>query len=77
VTERAVRRALGALLRVVAGNAFGGGHGLAGAEGVPVERRTGTPFADDAVPGLLALRAGHGFGNISSMSRRTASGVSG
>lgn len=49
-----VRYALGTLLAFAALNAFGGGlYGMAGAEGVPTEWLTGSPFSSYFVPGLV------------------------
>ena len=49
-----VRGLLGALLAVVALNAFAGGYyALSGAPGVPVEWLAGSPFASYAVPGAI------------------------
>jgi hypothetical protein len=55
-----VRHALGGLLTFAAVNAFGGGYyALTGAEGVPREWLTGSPFRSYFVPGLV-LFAGLG-----------------
>jgi hypothetical protein len=49
-----IRYVLGALLVLVALNAFAGGYyGMMGAEGVPVEWLSGTPFSDYFVPSLF------------------------
>ena len=49
-----IRYVLGALLVFVALNAFAGGfYGMSGAEGVPVEWLSGTPFSDYFIPSLI------------------------
>ena len=51
-----IRYSLGALLAFGALNAFGGGYyGLSGAEGVPLEWLSGSPFTDYSVPSLILL----------------------
>lgn len=54
--ERAVRLTMGTLAAVCAVNALGGGvYGLMGAEAVPREWLSGTPFHDYLVPSLVLL----------------------
>ena len=49
-----IRYVLGALLVFVALNAFAGGfYGMSGAEGVPIEWLSGTPFHDYFIPSLI------------------------
>ena len=49
-----IRYFLGALLVLVALNAFAGGfYGMSGAEGVPIEWLSGTPFSDYFIPSLI------------------------
>jgi hypothetical protein len=49
-----LRYGLGALLALVALNAFGGGYyGMAGAEGVPIAWLEGSPFSSYFVPSLF------------------------
>ena len=49
-----IRILLGVLFGLVALNAFAGGYyGMMGAEGVPVEWLTGSPFSDYFVPSLV------------------------
>jgi len=49
-----IRYSLGALLIILAVNAFGGGYyGMAGAEGVPIEWLNGSPFPNYFIPGLF------------------------
>jgi len=49
-----IRHVLGALLVFVALNAFAGGfYGMSGAEGVPIEWLSRTPFSDYFIPGLI------------------------
>lgn len=52
--SRAKDLLLGTLYAFATLNAFGGGwYGMAGAEGVPVEWLTGTPFSDYFIPSLI------------------------
>src|SRR5690606_17563737 len=49
-----IRYSLGALLIILAVNAFGGGYyGMAGAEGVPIKWLNGSPFPNYFIPGLF------------------------
>ena len=53
-----IRYVLGALLVLVALNAFAGGfYGMSGAEGVPIEWLSGTPFSDYFIPSLILFFA--------------------
>jgi len=53
-----IRYVLGALLVFVAVNAFAGGfYGMSGAEGVPIEWLSGTPFSDYFIPSLILFVA--------------------
>lgn len=52
--EKQLRYLLGAVLLLLAANAFGGGYyGMAGAKDVPVEWLEGSPFSDYFIPGLF------------------------
>ena len=52
--EKPIRITLGLLLLVLAINAFAGGYyGMAGAEGVPLEWLSGSPFDSYFVPSLI------------------------
>ncbi|MCB0696526.1 MAG: hypothetical protein KDC07_04130 [Chitinophagaceae bacterium] len=52
--DKATRYTTGAILLIVALNAFGGGwYGMAGAEAVPVEWLEGTPFKNYFIPALV------------------------
>lgn len=49
-----IRYILAALLALIALNAFAGGfYGMSGAEGVPIEWLSGTPFSDYFFPSLI------------------------
>jgi len=53
-SENLIRYILAALLALVALNAFAGGfYGMSGAEGVPIEWLSGTPFSDYFIPSLI------------------------
>lgn len=53
-SEKAIRFSLGALLMLVALNAFGGGYyAIAGAPNVPVEWLEDSPFRNYFIPGLF------------------------
>ncbi|MGB5163131.1 MAG: hypothetical protein WBP10_19555 [Thermoanaerobaculia bacterium] len=52
--ENRIRYILAALLALIALNAFAGGfYGMSGAEGVPIEWLSGTPFSDYFIPSLI------------------------
>jgi hypothetical protein len=64
----AIRYFLGALLALIALNAFAGGYyGLKGADGVPTEWLQGSPFRDYFVPSLILLIAVGGSSAIASV----------
>ena len=54
IFDNGLRYALGSLLMLVALNAFGGGfYGMMGAEGVPLELLTDSPFTNYFIPSLI------------------------
>jgi hypothetical protein len=59
---------LGTLLAFITINAFGGGiYGIAGAEDVPTELLSGTPFRDYVIPSLILLVAVGGSSLLAAM----------
>ena len=66
--ENMLRNTLGALLLLIALNAFGGGYyGMSGARDVPAEWLTGSPFRDYFIPGLILFIAVGGSALIASV----------
>lgn len=54
IKEKLIRYTLGAILVLVAVNAFGGGYyGMAGAKDIPIEWLEGSPFNDYFIPSLF------------------------
>jgi hypothetical protein len=54
IIDNVLRYALGSLLMLVSLNAFGGGfYGMMGAEGVPLELLTDSPFTNYFIPSLI------------------------
>jgi hypothetical protein len=67
-TEKILRIASGALLLILALNAFGGGfYGMSGAKDVPLEWLEGSPFHSYFIPGLILFVVIGGFSLITSI----------